>query len=300
MKIHLGRIVAGLAVLGLCVLTAGPATAQITTSFEASEGYTGSATGTVLTGQNGWYIPATSSDHSVFTYAGNSLGFPQNPNPAAGDQFIGATAPGDGTFARAQINVAFTADVWTASYDLCAANMGAPAHNNLSSFSLQDSTSARYYIGLNYWHRQMVAGPWNMVYEVFDSTGTGPAIKKPPKQFRQLHTNNWYGQSTTFDLALNQITSVSITDYTTGVTTSYTPTGWYLNGGPGGGTAPLPTGARFFCGGGTGQYTGNIVGWDNLSITPGGGGGAVRGRAVQPVQGQDTSVIKKAINPFRD
>src|SRR5205823_12458607 len=69
--------------------------------------------------------------------------------------------------------------------------------------------------------------------------------------------------SYTFDLTSHLVTSVSLTDLTTAMTNTANPTGWYMQGGAGGGAFPLPTAFRFFAGSGT---AGNTAGWDNLSI----------------------------------
>ena len=65
---------------GLFVLATNAA-AQYSSTFE---GLSASAAGTVLTGQDGYYIPAgtTSVDFLAYTYAGNALGAPSNPGGA--------------------------------------------------------------------------------------------------------------------------------------------------------------------------------------------------------------------------
>jgi hypothetical protein len=254
-----------LAGLAMC-LTAGPAAAQIVTGFEASEGYNGSAAGTPVTGQNGWYT--ISNDQFIFTYAGNALGFPANST--GGDQFMGAAATANGDFARAIHDVNFSSGgVWTFSYDLCgAASQG--RHQTLSSFSLNDFNLARSFIALNLWHKNLPQlGNWKMTYEIFDSTGAGPFVVKPPAAFKGLSQNHWYRQSTTIDFDANQIKQVAITDLSTMMTTTYSPSTWYLRGGSSGGGLSLPTGVRFFVGGGTGSTAGNMMGWDNVSVAPG-------------------------------
>ena len=77
------------------------ASAQFFSDFEAPL-YVGSAGGTSITGQDGFYIPvADSLDGLVYTYAGNVLGIVQNPN--GGSQFAGVTGVTGGPvpFARA-------------------------------------------------------------------------------------------------------------------------------------------------------------------------------------------------------
>jgi hypothetical protein len=128
-----GRRIIGGAAAVLCV--AGAANAQYTTDFE---GLSASSGGTVLTGQDGYYLPNTTSvDFKAYTYAGNALGIPNNPN--GGAQFIGGTGPGGTVFARAQRNVAGIDNAtWVFEYDLLCTNDGViPGTNNLGSFSLQ-------------------------------------------------------------------------------------------------------------------------------------------------------------------
>ncbi len=280
-KGNLYLLAAGLAVLGLTLATAGPAAAQFATGFEASDGY---VAGSNVDGQNGWYLPngAGNGDDSqiVDTYSGGVLGLPQNPN--GGAQYIGQVAAGDGNFPRAQLNTSFSGStVWTVSYDTCVAYQGSGvAKNNISSFSLQPSdTNTAYFIQLNYWqHTVGRGGPnghgvrWKAAFEVFNAAGNGPLIGLVHgKPARELFTNRWYNIQITFDLGANQITSIVYTDLTNGKTLAVQPTIFYLQGGAAGGLA-TPTAFRFFVGGGSGTDAGNVAGFDNLSVVPGGPG----------------------------
>ncbi len=291
-KGNLHRLFAGLAILGLLLATAGPAAAQFATGFEASDGY---VAGSTVDGQNGWYLPngAGNGDDSqiVDTYNGGVLGLPQNPN--GGDQFIGQLHPGDGNFPRAQLDMDFSGStVWTVSYDTCAAYQGSgTAPNNISSFSLQPSDgTAAYYIQLNYWqHTVGRGGPnghgvrWKAAFEAFDASGNTIIALIHGKPARELFVNRWYNIQTTFDLGANQITSIVYTDLKTGKTLAVQPTNLFLAGGSGAVVAP-PTAFRFFVGGGDGTVGGNVVGFDNLSVSPGGPGpipgNAARGTVV--------------------
>ena len=107
--------------LALVLGVAASAHAQYSSGFE---GLTGSAAGSLLTGQDGYYIPAgtTSVDFNVHTYAGNPLGVPANPG--GGTQFIGGNGPAGGAFARAQRDLTFGTGTWTAGYDICANFLG--------------------------------------------------------------------------------------------------------------------------------------------------------------------------------
>ena len=70
----------GVVVASAVLLIAGQsATAQEFFDFEDPP-YTGSAAGTIITGQDGFYIPVPDSqDGLVYTYLDNALGLPTNP-----------------------------------------------------------------------------------------------------------------------------------------------------------------------------------------------------------------------------
>src|SRR5688500_9608107 len=56
--------------------------------------YTGSPSGTLLSGQDGWYNPIKgSTDWNVYTYADNAMGIVANP-AGGGDQFAIASRGG--------------------------------------------------------------------------------------------------------------------------------------------------------------------------------------------------------------
>jgi hypothetical protein len=259
-----------LAALGLCLLAAAPGWAQFGTGFEPPD-YLGSDIGTPITGQNSWYIPGPpvgGDDQYIYTYAGNALGLPVNPTGE--EQFVGAQTLADGTFPRAQLDFDWSqATVWTVAYDLCTGFNGTlPARDNLSSFSLQDSTvptGNRSFIQLNTWTDMAGASMFNVGYIVFDAAGLQTATLFAGPEWQNLPVGNWFRVSTTFDLMANQVVDVDITDLSTGITTSAMPAAWYLQGGPGGGTYGLPTAVRFFVGG-DGINGGNVTGWDNLEI----------------------------------
>ena len=73
-----------LLVLPFVSLLATSVAAQYSTDFEAPT-FTGSAAGTGVNGQDGFYIPAVtgSIDASIYTYAGNTVGVPANANGGA-------------------------------------------------------------------------------------------------------------------------------------------------------------------------------------------------------------------------
>lgn len=263
---------------------AGAAQAQFSTGFEAPV-YSGSAAGTALTngfggppGQDNWYVPVTGSGNfNVHTYAGNALGFVNNPN--GGDQFIGNLGSTATPIGRAQHAVSFAAGgTWTASWDVNGLFIGtAPAVNNLGSFSLQPSATA------NYWQQLMAYGDvnntsqYNITYGAFGAAGGAIILTNSPgPAWTNIPTNHWIHQSTTWDFTSNQILSVSIQDITAGtpaVTADVSAMGWYLAGGANNvlGLA-LPTDVRCFTGNNQ-----NATGWDNVSVVPAPGALAMLG-----------------------
>src|ERR1051326_5031204 len=112
----------GVVTAGTLLAACGAALGQYTSQFEAPA-YTGSAAGTLTTGQSGWYLPAVanSTDHFVFATAGDAYNFPANPN--GGGQFDAGKAYYDTAGAaqhnaRTQHAVDFSAGgVWEASWD---------------------------------------------------------------------------------------------------------------------------------------------------------------------------------------
>ena len=269
----------------MAALACTTASADVVTDFEFPE-YNGSGPGVVLDGQQGWYIPvADSNDYFVFTYAGNAFGVPQNPT--GDDQFV-AGEHGDwaGSFARAQHDDAFPEEVRIIAFDICGKFQGdLPTLDNLGSLSLQPFgdpviPSSRGFILLYTWVDLNTATHWNVSYIIYDSFGDvtfeyPPRGAYPGPEWENLEVDHWYRLSNTIDFTQNRITEVSITDLNTGDTTTVidpvdSSTGelFYLGGGADGGGLPMPTGFRFFTGGGTGTDTqpGNTLAWDNLVI----------------------------------
>ena len=137
-------LAATMAMVASCVL------ADFSADFEAPD-YNGSAAGTVLTGQQGWYLPAGIDPH-VYTYAGNSLGLTA-PNPTGGDQFGAGIHTGD--YARAQHDYSFRSDeTIRIAYDSNCAFSGPnppPTNGWVGSISLQPSGSSEIYMSMREW-----------------------------------------------------------------------------------------------------------------------------------------------------
>jgi hypothetical protein len=265
----------------VCLLAVTPASASYVSGFE---NLVGSPVGTVLTGQDGFYLPVGTSsvDYLVYTYQANALGLPANPT--GGLQFIGGTGPGDGTFyARAQHDADFSGGAdWTLAYDFCATFMGTGSSaNNVGSFSVQNGTSYATYIHLMSWVDPATPTTYNAFYLAYDAAGTQFVLPgaSPGPAWAGLEINHWYRGYTIVDLAANKIAQVGIIDLETMQGAVYYPADWYLAGGAAGAIAP-PSAFRFFAGGGLAGV--NALAFDNASIVAG----------TTPVQETSWGVIK--------
>jgi hypothetical protein len=236
--------------------------------FSDFEGLAGSPDGTILTGQDAYYIPGgtDSVDWHVFTYAGNALGLPQNPD--GGLQFVGGLGPGSPTFARAQRDVEYpNSGQVVIQYDFAGAWLGnGDGANNLGSFSAQPYPGAATYIHLMSWVDPIVPTNYNAFYLAYDASGTAhsqPGMS-PGAAWESLDLYHWYRSYTVLDFESNRIVEVGIKDLDTGDESVFNPADWYMEGGEAGGLG-LPTGFRFFAGGGV---YGNSLGFDNMAIVP--------------------------------
>jgi len=232
------------------------------------EGLAGSPEGTVLTGQDAFYIPngTDSCDWYVFTYAGNALGLPQNPY--GGSQFVGGVGPGSPTYARAQRDVDYgDTDMMVITYDFAGAYLETgESANNLGSFSPQPYPGAATYIHLMSWVDPIDPVAYNSFYLAYDAAGVAHAQPgmSPGAEWENLDLEHWYRSYTVLDFASNRIVEVGIKDLDSGDEAVYNPSDWYLEGGEAGGLG-RPTGFRFFAGG---TVTGNALGFDNIAIVP--------------------------------
>ncbi len=232
--------------------------------FEAPK-YVGSASGTVLTGQNGWYNPiGGSADWDVFTYAGNSMGIVANP-AGGGDQFAGGVAEEGPGFARAQKDFAWSYHEFVVSYDVNHRSLGQFAEQNLGSWSLQPSTTNIAGQDLHRWDDPFTAQTWHLVFNLYNAAGTFLIEQLPGPAWMGLLTNHWYRIEHTISFVTNRWSQTSITDLHTGTTNTFMPTNWYMSGGstP---TLRLPTASRFFAGGS--GSPGNAFALDNFTIVP--------------------------------
>ena len=260
------RVRALAAILGVAA-TGAAADAQFETGFEVPE-YAASAAGTVLTNQQGWYLPSTttpSTDWFVYTYPGNALGLPQNPQGS--DQFAAGTGQAGVTFARAQMNVTLGAGTWTLAGDVAISFQGTlPTSQNIGSLSTQPGGASARLIMLARWANTATANAWNADIYYWDAAGNQFISTVPDPGFQNLQVNHWYRWSSTFDFDSNRIGELKIEDLTTGATATHNPSDWYLQGGAAA-IFPVPTAIRMFAGSST--VFGNTLAFDNVSITSG-------------------------------
>jgi hypothetical protein len=278
-----GFVVGAAGVLAACGMAFGQG---FSTGFEAPT-YTGSAAGTLLTngfggppGQDGWYLPVACQDSNIYTYAGNAIG--AITNTLGGAQFQGGIATTN--FVRAEHLIPFTGGVWEVSYDFFAQWTAAlPASDNIGSFSLQPSTTSAAFQTLQSWGTTVIgpvpnATDWSATADKFhialgvDLVPSTGALQffTASNDFRDLPIAHWYRVKVRWNFTTFTVLSASIQDLTAGTpvaTVDVSANGWYLLGGPTS-TNPLPTAARFFVGAGTGTSFGNLVAYDNFSITP--------------------------------
>ena len=238
------------------------------TGFEAPV-FNASAAGTPMTGQDGWYIPPViaSVDYRVMTYAGNAYGFAPNP-AASGAQFVAGRSGGGSALARSQRDVNFVGGEWTAAWDVAVRYDGVlPSAPNLGSFSLQPEPGTRTWQTLFNWFNVATAGSWRCTFIVYDAAGveiSPPLGVLPSNAWTGLVPNTWYRMRVKWSFTTNRVTEMQITNLATGATTIDHPVEWYLGGGASPSLA-LPPGYRLF----TGGAIGNMVAWDNLSVTSG-------------------------------
>ena len=245
--------------LAAASLAAAPTYAQYTSDFE---NLNASAEGTILTGQDGFFLPA-GVDFNAYTYAGNVLGVVQNP--AGGKQFVAGRGPGDGTnYARAQRDITWGTGLVEVQYDVAGLFLGqGTTVDNVGSFSVQPYPGSQDYIHLFSWvdpNTPTAFKAWYMSYDVNGKIHNAPGISPGPA-WDNLDVNHWYRFGTVLDFATNRIVYAWITDLHTGMSDGVTLTDWYMEGGANG--KPAPTGFRFFAGGGNGSD--NAVAWDNMS-----------------------------------
>jgi len=244
---------ATLAAAVVSALGAQGALAQFVSGFE-SPPYVASASGVVLTGQDGW--TASGTGFSAYTFAGNSIGI--TPSPGGGAQFIAGTGAGPTSLH----DVSFAAGgSWTMSWDINNNFVGTSATSTTLGGPGTIGGGNRGPSTRNLW-TDSTATAWNAGFFYRDAADTALGPVSPDPAFMNLPRAHWFRQSMSWSFDTNRITSVSITDLATGSTTTVHPTGWYLRGGSSS-TFAFATQVRLLGGG-----TGSVVAIDNLNIAP--------------------------------
>ena len=217
----------------------------------------------LITGQDDWYVPVAGSVDFVIAPYGGSIA----PNPNGGSHYAIGTPRSNTEYARAQHDVIFDPSAqYTLAYDVNVQPHGGtpPAANNIGSFSLQNSASARSTQSLFVWDDlNNPAAGWSAQFLAVDAAGANSAFVTPGPEFTGLAFNTWYRNVLVIDFATNEILSMSITDIAANTTTTVSLTGRYLTGGADNVLGlPMPDGARLF----TGGDQNNTVLWDNLCL----------------------------------
>lgn len=249
-----------LAIAVVVFVGAQTAQAQFSSGFED---LSASLNGTVLTGQDGYYLPSgtNNTDLYAYTYTDNVLGLPQNPS--GGSNFIAGTGPGFPTYGRAQRDVDLSFEGrWTLAFDTAATFDGSlPASQYIGSFSMQPFPGSSSFIAFFQWADPFAADAWNASYTWFTEEGFQVIEVIPDADFQNLPVDAWYRWETDVDFVFNKIREVRLTDLDSGTTFTYQPVDRYMEGGAAGSGAP--TGFRFFAGG---SDSGNYLAFDNLSL----------------------------------
>jgi hypothetical protein len=274
----------------LAALLVASASAQFTDDFET---HVAAPTGVPNAGQNGWFVPtvANSVDTNAYTYAGNVLGFP--PNPAGGGlNFAGGTNSGGVFNTRMEHGFGTPpfSGIWSAQFDICVDFQSAayPAVQNIGSFSLQPSATARHFIALATWDTPIPAASaptgWTLDFLFFDAAGGTTQVQASvgntglgyptggaglPTCFRNLRLRTWYQVKVWWDWGTNSLVRVSLKDLAYGwqgfinLPLPGVPQWSLLGGANNVGLYPDPTNIRCFIGGAT---AGNTAVFDNLGV----------------------------------
>jgi len=275
----------------LLVSLAGTAHAQYTQNFDGlNEGS--------LVGQDGFFQPvAGSNDFQVATF-NNPLLFNVTPNPTGGTKTaVGSQINSANGLARSQNFVNWDAGpVWTICVDVWADYQGDPAlhGNNVGSLSMQPFGATPYtnqgLIMLFYYVTpgnvdSKIAIGWNMHLDSGADVTPGAFFSPdninqtyPQGAFSELSPRSWHRVSYVVNYTTNTLDKVAVTDLQTGASTTFVTAGttgpvggngnWNMAGGAANAARlPMPTQFRFFGGGTAGG--GNVIAFDNLSISLG-------------------------------
>src|SRR5262245_43428452 len=192
------------------LLFATSLTAQFSANFE---NLTASAAGTPMSGQDSWFIPGVAStiDSNCFTYAGNTLGVPVNPN--GGNNFFAGQSTGT-FFARSQRTIPIPTNCRIyIQFDVCVVYLGGAVTptNNIGSISFQPSPSSVFPNLLARWPAGVTVPPttWNADI-VVGPTAAGVQTSVGDPNFLNLPVGVWCSWGCTIDLVTLEYTELRI------------------------------------------------------------------------------------------
>ena len=218
-----------------------------------------------------WYTPPSylvpnSAPATVYPYSFiESYGVAADPR--GGNNLLilsgnGNSQIGTVTYDRAQHGFNFSgASEWAVGYDISVVNVNNPGNSDdayyIGGFSIMSTNGGASLIVDDAWDNSSTDSTWSSIYWDYDAQGNLDGVVA----WTGLAQNHWYSESTVFDTNSNRILSLSLTDLTTNLTETISPTGWYMAGGAG-----APFGANAFRFAGLGWGNGMLV--DNVTLDP--------------------------------
>jgi hypothetical protein len=187
------------------------------------EGLQGSAAGTAVTGQDGFFLPPARLDARIHTYAGNALGVFQNQS--GGSRFLACQGTAAGA-AAAQRLVTMPVDCEIhIEFDVCVRYLGAgaPPTTEIGGFSLQPAGVARTVELAARWPAGAGPAPASWDADVRIGPGAGTVVPVQHVAFQGLLVDVWHRWGATVDLRSGAYTGFNITNGLTGVRTLVTP-----------------------------------------------------------------------------
>jgi hypothetical protein len=190
-------------------------------SFEA---LAGSAAGTPVSGQDGFFVPQASPariDGRIHTYAGNTLGIPQQP--LGGSRFLAcASSATNAAAAQRLLTVPFECEMHI-EFDVCVRwlGAGAPPTIEIGSMSLQPSGAAITAELVARWPAGTTSPPttWNADVRIGPGAGTVVPVTHPA--FQGLPVDVWHRWGATVDMRAGTYGELNLTNGQTGVRTLY-------------------------------------------------------------------------------
>lgn len=262
-------------ILAFAALSSSVFAQNMFVNFETDQGYNASAAGVILSGQNGWTMPA-GVDTTCNTYAGNA--YLSSTNNYGGAQFQQGVY--NANFARAQKDYAWAREKkYSFGGDINFKFIGDPGTHvsNIQSISTQPGGNEQLIILSAYWGDETnpdLAAAYDVLF-----TNTAAQIYYPLMEDQSLDpsaayndamsSDRWYARYNLIDMPRNHVDlslCVDLENYRH-YYRLYDAENGYLTSGDSA-LFPVPTAIRLFTGGGTGTSTtiGNLSAADNLSL----------------------------------